>query len=164
MLTAAAIAREHGVCVEVLDVRELNLPIFIPDREVEDFPPEQQAGIRYLLDVCRRSNAMVWSTPTYHGTISGVFKNAIDYIELLAHDSRPYLQGSAVGLIAVNDSTPFTAMAHIAHELRAWLAPTQVMLTRAAFADDLTCTDERSNKRLARLVNELLAFVKHRES
>lgn len=159
MLTAAAMAQEHEVCVEVLDVRELNLPMFIPDRGIEEYLPEQQAGINRLVDVCRRSDAMVWSSPTYHGTVSGVFKNAIDFIELLSKDSRPYLQGCAVGLIAINDNTPFTAMAHMAHELRAWLAPTQVTMTRVAFSDDLVCMDERVKKRLNRLVNELLAFV-----
>jgi FMN reductase len=161
LLTAAAIAKERGITVEVLDVLELNLPTFIPNREIEAFALDQQPGIRHVLDVCRRSDAMIWSSPTYHGTMSDVIKNAIDFTELLANDSRPYLQGCAVGLVAVNDNTPFTT---IAHELPAWLAPTKVMVTKATFAEDLICTDERCYTYLVRLVNELLAFVKDRES
>ena len=41
------------------------------------------------------------TSPGYHGTVSGLVKNALDYLEELRGDQRPYLDGRAVGLIAV---------------------------------------------------------------
>jgi len=37
----------------------------------------------------READAMLWATPTYHGTMSGALKNALDYMQLLAKDPAP---------------------------------------------------------------------------
>jgi FMN reductase len=105
---------------------------------------------------------MVWSSPTYHGTISGAFKNALDFMEFLADDQPAYLQGRAAGLIAIPDSTTFTAMINAVHELRAWLAPTQVVLSKQDFSPELTLNSERAQRRLARLAGELMDFGRRR--
>ena len=55
-------------------------------------------------------------------------------------------------------------MVDCAHELRAWLAPTRVVLGYADFAPDLAVTGERAQRRIARLVGELLAFARLRTS
>jgi len=161
--TSFAIAQERGIQAELLDVRDLDLPMFVPDRRIEDYPAEYQANIARLVDAYRRANAMIWASPTYHGTVSGVFKNALDFAELLADDARPYLQGCAVGIMAVNDNTTLTAMVHAVHELRAWLAPTQVMATARAFSETRELTDDRVKGRIARQIDELNAFIAARQ-
>lgn len=151
---------EGGAVTELLDVRALNLPMFVPDLPIEGYPSSQQASIMRLIESCRRANVMIWSSPTYHGTVSGVVKNALDFIELLADDQPPYLQGRAVGIMTLPDPTTFIAMMNAVHELRAWLAPTQVTLSRQDFTAELTLSNERAQRRMARLVNELLDFAK----
>ena len=42
---------------------------------------------------------MIVATPGYHGGLSGLVKNALDYIEDLANDDRPYLEGRVVGTV-----------------------------------------------------------------
>jgi FMN reductase len=157
--TSFALLRDRGVQTELLDVRELDLPMYLPDRTIEAYPAEKQANITRLVDAFRRADAMIWACPTYHGTVSGVFKNALDYAELLAHDPRPYLQGCAVGVITINDTSTLTAMSHCVHELRAWLAPTQIMAKEHAFSEDHELIEERVKKRLARQADELVAFM-----
>jgi len=161
---ALRIAEAGGAATELLDVRELNLPMFVPDLPVEGYPSSQQANITRFIEACRRAEAMIWASPTYHGTISGVLKNALDFMEFLSDDERPYLQGRAVGLMTIPDPTTFAAMINAVHELRAWLAPTQVALSRQSFTSELALTDERAQRRLARLVNELLDFTHRRQS
>ena len=46
---------------------------------------------------------VVIATPSYHGGISGLVKNAIDFVEDMRDDERPYLDGRAVGCIVVAD-------------------------------------------------------------
>lgn len=157
---ALSIASARGASAELLDLRTLNLPMYVPDLAVTDFPAEHHNSLQRLLDGYRRADIMLWASPTYHGTVSGVFKNAIDFAELLSDDARPYLHGRGIGLISINDSTTFAAMRDSAHELRAWLAPTQLSLTGKDFNDDLTISSERIQKRLERLVDELFDFAR----
>ena len=161
--TSLSFAKERGIDAELLDLLELDLPMFLPDRTLEDYPIGKQAAIAQLLAAYRRAHAMIWASPTYHGTVSGVFKNALDYAELLANDARPYLQDCAVGIIAINDSTTLTAMSHCVHELQAWLAPTQIMATGKSFSETHDLIDDRVKKRLARQVDELVSFVASRQ-
>ncbi len=161
--TSLTFAKERGIDAELLDLRELDLPMFLPDRTFEDYPIGKQDSIAHLLAAYRRAHALIWASPTYHGTVSGVFKNAIDFAELLAHDARPYLQGCAVAIISVNDTTTLTAMSHCVHELRAWLAPTQIMATEQSFSEMHNLIDDRVKKRLAQQVDELVSFVVSRQ-
>jgi FMN reductase len=156
--TALRIAAEHGAQVEMLDLRKLNLPMYVPDAAVHDYLSEHQLGITQLLDACRKATAFVWCSPCYHGTVSGIFKNAIDFIEMLSDSDPPYLTNKFVGVMAVNDSKTFSAMSNSVHELRAWLAPTHVLLTKKDFDADLNMTSESGLRRTTRLVQELMSF------
>ncbi len=153
------IAETNGAATELLDVRELNLPMFVPDLPVEGYPAAQQANITRFIEACRRADVMIWASPTYHGTLSGVVKNALDFMEFLSDDDPPYLQGRAVGLMTIPDQSTFAGMINAVHELRGWLAPTQVTLNRQHFTAELVLNDERTQRRLKRLVNELLDFA-----
>lgn len=155
---AAEIASVSGISSRVLDLKELKLPMYIPDWDLDEYSADD-VGIDRLLEAYRWAHAILWVSPTYHGTISGVFKNALDFIELLSGDVPPYLQNRPVGLVAINDSTTFSAMRDCARELRAWVAPTQVELSKADFSPDKKLVSERSRTRLARLVDELAAFA-----
>jgi FMN reductase len=145
--------------VEIIDPRELDLPMYVPDFELGDYAPKL-AGIERLLASYRSADAMVWVSPTYHGTVSGVFKNMLDFAEFLCRDDRPYFQGRPVGLIAINDSTTFSAMRDCARELRAWLAPTHIELGGADFSTDCALSSDKSLSRVVRLMEELATFVK----
>lgn len=156
---ALRIAAEHGAPTEMLDLREMDLPMYVPDWQIADYPAAHQPAITRLIETCRRAKAMVWASPTYHGTVSGVFKNAVDYIELMMDDTPAYLNGKAVGVIAINDSKTFSAMSNSVHELQAWLAPTHVQLGKADFDDDMRFSSDRATRRVTRLVNELIRFA-----
>jgi FMN reductase len=156
--TALRIAAERGAQTEMLDLRKLNLPIYVPDAAVHDYLPEHQLGITQLMDACRKATAFVWCSPCYHGTVSGIFKNAIDFIEMLSDEDPAYLTGKFVGVMAVNDSKTFSAMSNSVHELRAWLAPTHVLLTKKDFDAELNLTSETGLRRVTRLVQELMSF------
>jgi FMN reductase len=156
---ALTFAAEQGLETELLDVRSLDLPMYRPDIPVEGYPAHHHASIHQLLDACRQADAFIWSSPAYHGTVSGVFKNALDYVEYLNRDERPYLHGCPVGLIAVNDQVTFAAMINAAHELRAWAAPTQVVVRRTLFSQEMVLEDERTQLRMQRQLQELIHFA-----
>jgi FMN reductase len=80
-LAGASIA---GAETELLDLRELQLPLYVP---IETSVPE---GARRLLEASGECDAMVWSSPLYQGTVSGAFKNALDWLHLLSDHEPPF--------------------------------------------------------------------------
>ena len=155
---AVDVAIEMGSQGEMLDLRVLNLPMYNPDLALKDYQPQDQVNISKMLDACRKATGMVWCSPCYHGTVSGVFKNALDMMELLSEGENPYLTKRRVGLIVINDSKTFSAMSNSVHELRAWLAPTHVTLSKKDFDDEMHLVSEGGVRRTRRLVQDLLSF------
>lgn len=116
-----------------------------------------------LVEAVRQANGVLIAAPGYHGTISGLVKNALDYLEDLSRDARPYLHGRAVGLIATASgvqasmSTLGTLRA-IAHALRGWPTPmgATIRATEGLFTADGECTDERASAQLAMVGQQVL--------
>ncbi|MCX6017813.1 MAG: NAD(P)H-dependent oxidoreductase [Chloroflexi bacterium] len=157
---ALEIAREFGAEVELLDLGKLELPMYRADYALKDYSAADQASLQYFLTACRAANGMLWASPTYHGTVTGLFKNALDHMDHLTDDDPPYLVGKAIGLISINDSKTFSAMSNAVHELRAWLAPTHIVLDKNAFDAEMHVSDIGAQRRITRLVNELLSFTR----
>lgn len=162
VVEALRVAAEQGMNTHMFDLRALNLPMYVPDFAVPDYPTEHHISIEQFIDTCQRASVFIWSSPCYHGTVSGIFKNAIDYLELLSDATPAYLNSKAVGIIAINDSKTFSAMSNSVHELQAWLAPTHVMLTKSDFDADMRLSNPSAIRRVTRLVNELLTFARKR--
>ena len=81
-----------------------------------------------LLAGLRRASGVILSTPAYHGGISGLIKNVLDYVEELREDARPYLSERAVGCIVCADGlqamgTALTSLRSTVHALRGWPTP-----------------------------------------
>jgi NAD(P)H-dependent FMN reductase len=62
---------------------------------------ERTDRARDLVEAIRGADGLIVVSPGYHGGPSGLVKNALDYVEDLHHDHRPYLSGRAVGIVAV---------------------------------------------------------------
>ena len=83
--TALEGAESAGAETLLLDLRELDLPLYNPD---DDEPTEQAAR---LIESCYAADGLIWSSPLYQGTISGALKNAIDWLHVLGGSDPPYL-------------------------------------------------------------------------
>jgi NAD(P)H-dependent FMN reductase len=111
--------RAVGGTGEVLDLREYDLPPLDPDR---DDHGDSDAVVRRV----RAADAVLLGTPMYHGSYSGVLKNALD------HCGFDEFEGKTVGLLAVaGGGFPVTALDHlrsVCRALDAWVLPHQVAL------------------------------------
>ena len=86
------------------------------------------ADERAFVDAVRQASAVIIASPGYHGSISGVVKNALDLLEETAGDARPYLADMPVGLIATAygwqaTGSTIAALRSIVHALRGWPTP-----------------------------------------
>lgn len=115
---------------------------------------------RELVDAVRQADGVLIAAPGYHGTVSGLVKNALDYLEDLATDERPYLDGRAVGLIACASGDQAAmgtvqTLRSIVHALRGWPTPMAATLRtyHGLFSPEGECLDDRVRTQL-RLVGE----------
>jgi FMN reductase len=123
-------ADELGVETDFLDLGALDLPMYAPER------PERSPEALAFVDAIRRADGLVVGTPGYHGSLSGLVKNALDYIEDLREDERPYLHGRAVGCVVSAagwqaTTTTMVAVRSIVHALRGWPTPFGMTLNSA---------------------------------
>jgi FMN reductase len=135
-------AAEAGAETTLLDLRELALPMYDPDH---DAPTEAAAR---LIESCHAADGMLWSSPLYQGTISGAFKNALDWLHVLGTRDPPFLHDTVVGMISAAGGThglqAINTMEFAARALRAWAVPYVVPVAGAArvFAPDGAVEDE----------------------
>ena len=122
-----------------------------------------------LIDGLRRADGVVISSPGYHGTVSGLIKNALDYVEDMAKDERPYFEARAVGLISVAagwqaTGTTLATLRSIVHALRGWPTPMAVTVNsvQPVFADDGSVSDETLLKQLDILAKQIVGFTRMR--
>ncbi len=81
-----------------------------------------------LLEAVRAADGVIIATPGYHGGMSGLVKNALDHLEQLRADERPYLDGRAVGVIVTASGwqasgTTLVSVRSAIHALRGWPTP-----------------------------------------
>ena len=167
---ALTAAEEAGATTELLDLRELDLPMYEPGKPLEKYG----ANVKKLVEAMRSADAMVWSTAAYHGTLAGVTKNALDFAQFMARDEKPYLQDKVVGLIATAGGgmaavNATNAMVNVVHALRGVAAPLSVTVTQSwrAFDDEGNISDKGVAGRLeslGKLVVEMAAKLGARET
>ena len=126
--TSLAAAEAAGAEIAVFSGAELSsLPMYCPGDLQRD-----EAAAR-LVRLFRRMDGIILATPAYHGSISGLVKNALDYAEDLRADARVYFDGCAVGCICCAAGWQaaghtLVAMRTIAHALRGWPTPFGAMI------------------------------------
>lgn len=62
-----------GASVEILDLRTLNLPFCNGGDDYSDYP-----DVDYMSQAVREADGLILVSPEYHGSVSGVLKNALD--------------------------------------------------------------------------------------
>ena len=158
---ALGATEEAGAETELLDLRELGLPMYEPGRPLEDHGDD----VRGFVEAMREADGLLLSTAAYHGTLAGVAKNALDFAQFLGGDERPYFDGKVVGLISTAGGDQAAtnangAMVHSVHALRGVVAPLMVTIPKTWQRSDErgNITDDGYGKRLdklGRLVVEL---------
>lgn len=107
-------ARDRGAEVTAIRLKDFPLPLYDGDLEAGDFPK----AARDLKALFRAHHGFLIASPEYNGSVSGVLKNAIDWV------SRPTdgeslvalsaFRGKVTGLMAASIS-PFGGLRGVTH-------------------------------------------------
>lgn len=152
--TLAAIG-QRGAETSLFDLATLDVPIYVHGRE-------PTADVQRWLSAVRAADALVWVSPLYHGSVSGAFKNLVDWLELLSRAEPAYLTDKVVALACVAGGVQamqgINAMEPMVRALRGITLPLVLPLERAhlAFAADGSPVDPHFGESVDRLATELL--------
>jgi len=139
----------------LLAIRDLSLPMYTPELAV---PPEA----RDFAEAVHACDALIWGSPTYHGSVSGSFKNALDWLILLAEHDPPYLTNKPVGLVTtaggVQGLQSVNSMDFIVRALRGWSVPMVLPVAQSwqTFDPDGRLVDEMVAVQLRELGGEVV--------
>ena len=131
-----------GAEVEILDLREMKLPFCDGGSEYPDYP-----DVEVLRDKVKTADGLILATPEYHGSVSGVLKNALDLM------SFEHLSGKVAGLISVlggqSNSNALNDLRIIVRWVHGWVIPEQIAVGQAwqAFDSEGKVKDEKLSQR-----------------
>ncbi|MBU9766017.1 NAD(P)H-dependent oxidoreductase [Mycobacterium sp. TNTM28] len=138
---------------------DLDLPMYAP-HSLERTP----AALEFV-SALRDADAVVVGSPGYHGAISGLVKNALDYIEDLREDPRVYLDNTPWGCISCAYGWQAAVgtlgqLRSIGHALRAWPTPLGVAINSAdkIWSETGDLSDDTVRGQLDLLATQLLTF------
>ncbi|RDI45088.1 NADPH-dependent FMN reductase [Nocardia mexicana] len=139
---------------------DITLPMYNPH------DPDRTPRALALIEALRRADAVIIGSPGYHGGISGLVKNALDYIEDLRGDPTVYLDNKPWGCITCAYGWQAAVgtlgqLRSIGHALRAWPTPLGVAINSAETVWDANgrLTDDTVAAQLDVLATQVLTFA-----
>jgi FMN reductase len=146
-----------GHQVEVFAGPRINLPMYDPKASARS--PEARA----LIHAVRQADGIILASPGYHGGVSGLVKNAIDYIEDTVDDQRPYFDGMAVGCITAAFGqqaavSTLTSLRGMVHALRGWPTPYGAAINTQTWTDPAGNVAPDVAAQLRRVAAQVVSF------
>lgn len=132
-----------GAEVELLDLRSMDLPFCDGGKDYSNYP-----DVEKMRDAVREADGIILATPEYHGSISGVLKNALDLMGFEEFTNK------VTGFISVlggqSNSNALNDLRIIMRWLHAWTIPEQVAIGQAwkAFNEQGELADADLSKRI----------------
>lgn len=140
-----------GAETEILDLRTMTLPFCNSDDDYADYP-----DVERLRNTVKEAQGLILATPEYHGSVSGVIKNALDLM------SFEHLDGKVTGLISVlggqSNSNALNDLRLIMRWVHAWVIPEQIAIGQVwkAFSEEGKLLDEKLSQRFDAFAQSLV--------
>ena len=118
-------AEEIGAQTQLIELREYDL-IFCNGKVGQDAPPD----VLRLRQEVKQAQGIILGTPEYHGSFSGVLKNALDLMGF------GEFEGKMVGLVGVSGGkmgaiNALNSLRMVGRALHAWVVPEQISIPEA---------------------------------
>jgi NAD(P)H-dependent FMN reductase len=149
-------AAESGAETRLIDLNDYDL-VFRAGKDETGFP----ADVSRLREEVKQADGIILGTPEYHGSLSGVLKNALD---LMGFDE---FEGKMIGLVGVSGGhmgafDALNTLRSIGRALHAWVIPEQASVPEAwkVFTEDGKITNPELEKRLKEVGRQVARFAR----
>lgn len=124
-----------GIDTATFSVATSNVPPF--NMQGEQAP----ATVQNMIHLFQEADLHVWLAPLYHGSIPGMMKNCLDWLELSRQCATPYLTDKLIGMVCWADGlhalNGIHTMDTVAKSLRAWTLPFTIPIIKNQLYDDM---------------------------
>ena len=148
-------AREYGADTKMIALRDYKL-VFYGEVEEKDYPPD----VFRLREEIKEADGIIFGTPEYHGSMSGVLKNMLDLM------SQEQLEGKIAGLVGVAGGhtgaiNSLNTMRTVGRNMHFWVLPQEVSVAESSdtFNDDGSVTDPVIEQRLLNIGRQVVKFT-----
>ena len=142
--------QEHGAEIHIWDHVEKPLPLVGAEGCWDD------KNVKELQKLVTECDGYILTSPEYHGTMSGVMKNTLDWIY------KDHVGGKSFGLMStlggISNSNTLNHMRIAARWIYGWVAPEQIAVPhiKEAFNEDGTLIDEKIQERVSDLASSVV--------
>ena len=154
--TALQGSAEAGAVTRLIDLAHYNLN-FRDGKDESNYTPD----VFRLRNEVKEAHGVILGTPEYHGSLSGVLKNALD---LMGFDE---FEGKMIGLVGVSGGRmgafeALTTLRTVGRSLHAWVIPEQASVPEAwkIFAADGKIADPDIENRLKEVGQQVARFAR----
>ncbi|MBR84459.1 MAG: NADPH-dependent FMN reductase [Euryarchaeota archaeon] len=150
--------RELGAECIIWDNAQSPLPLVGAEGSWDD------ENVKTFQELASSSDAFVLSSPEYHGTMSGVMKNSLDWLYSKHTSDKPFSLMCTLGGQASNNTLNHMRIA--ARWIHGWVTPEQVAVPhiKEAFDDDGNLIDEKITERVEGMAKSLVDIARHLKS
>lgn len=149
-------AQEMGVSTHLIDLRSYELVFCKAIENEADLPLD----VFKLRDEVASAQGIILGTPDYHGSFSGVIKNALDLMGFKEFESK------MIGLVSVGGGNlgginALNGLRAIGRQLHAWVIPQQASIARAssAFLENERLIDKKLEDRIKNVGRQVAKFA-----
>jgi NAD(P)H-dependent FMN reductase len=149
-------AQEVGAQTQLIDLKGYHL-LFCDGKEDESAYPEDLFKLRREVS---QAQGIILGTPEYHGSFSGVLKNALD---LMGFDE---IEGKMIGLVGVSGGAlgavdALNSLRTVGRALHAWVVPEQASIPEAwkVFDESGNLKDSAMEERLKEVGRQVARFA-----
>lgn len=146
---ALAAAREHGAETRLLELNAIDMPTYNPDKEFMD-----HIGLRAATEGVNWADAFLLASPDYHGSMSGVMKNFLDFY-------WAEFAGKLFGYVCASHEKGLTVMEHMRTSVRqcyGWSLPYGVSVYGEKDFDSSGQVVGQVARRLRMLARDLVVY------
>ena len=157
---ALSVATEMGATTEIIDLSSLNLPVYDPNLEATNFPPEASV----LKAKLTAADGILITCPEYNGFVTPLLLNALTWATRGQGGMYDAFKGQPIAVLSTSPGAmgglrmqrSFMTMLS---DMGAVCIPSHCTLGKAmAIFKDGTLTDERSQQKVSTAVGQLLHF------
>lgn len=149
-------AQEVGAQIRLIDLRDYKL-VFCDGEDDESALPEDVLRLRREVS---QAGGIILGTPEYHGSFSGILKNALD---LMGFNE---IEGKMIGLVGVSGGElgavhGLNSLRTVGRALHAWVVPEQASIGEAfkAFDDSGKLKDKDVEQRVKEVGRQVARFA-----
>jgi len=152
--------KKQKVEVRLWDLRKNIMPVVSPEYHLDPAASPVRI-VRAFIRLIEESDAIILGTPLYHGSYSGVLKNAIDHLSPTGFENK------IVGLVSnaggIKNTIACEHLRSVVRTLYGYTTQSQIGTSRNDYEETKTgyeLKDEDIKKRCQRLVEEIITLTR----